>query len=242
MRRICKYCGAIFDGDPAALGCPDCVEARRHDTVRPRVCRTCGAVFDGGPRAWYCPDCRAERKRRHDREQKARKRAGEVRALGSTDLCAICGKPYVVKGGLQRYCPDCAPETVRQIALAQTKAWNAVNAPAAKRRANRKAQAAPIPCAICGKPFIPTGGALTCSPACSRQLAEQGRRRWEQAHLAERVANNSARVKQKLDAMSDEEREAYRLHKNAMARAAYARRMARKKAARAEPENNPKPR
>ena len=124
MRRICKYCGAIFDGDPAALGCPDCVEARRHDTIRPRVCRICGAVFEGGPRAWYCPACRTERRRQHDREAKERKRAGMTRALGSTDLCEACGKPYVVMGGLQRYCPDCAPEAVARIARAQSLAYN----------------------------------------------------------------------------------------------------------------------
>ena len=30
------------------------------------------------------------------------------RRIGSTDRCAICGKEYTVKGGGQKYCPECA--------------------------------------------------------------------------------------------------------------------------------------
>lgn len=29
MKKICKYCGATYDGDPGSSACPDCVAARK---------------------------------------------------------------------------------------------------------------------------------------------------------------------------------------------------------------------
>lgn len=75
--------------------------------LKSKTCVTCGAVFTGGPTATYCPDCRAERIRQRDRERHQRKLAGKIRPLGSTDLCAICDKPYIVNAGPQKHCPAC---------------------------------------------------------------------------------------------------------------------------------------
>lgn len=69
-----------------------------------RLCRSCGAIFSGGPRAWYCPNCREERKRATDRELK---RNGSVRKIGNIDICQNCGQKYIIKSGLQKFCPDC---------------------------------------------------------------------------------------------------------------------------------------
>lgn len=77
--------------------------------LQDRTCRQCGNTFEGGPRAYYCPTCRAERTRKTYAEYKRRKRQGKTRALGSKDTCERCGKTYTVKGGNQRFCPECQP-------------------------------------------------------------------------------------------------------------------------------------
>jgi rubrerythrin len=76
--------------------------------LKPKTCATCGVGFIGGPTATYCPTCRAERIRQHDRERHQRKLAGQLRHIGSTDLCLICGKSYEVVGGNQKYCEPCS--------------------------------------------------------------------------------------------------------------------------------------
>lgn len=167
MIRICKYCGARYDGDPGGSCCPPCAAAQRSTTLRDRTCRSCGTVFPGGPRAWYCPDCRRERRKESDRRHR---QTGTARKLGSTDLCTVCGKPYTVASGRQRYCPDCAGAAVREIDRAQSRAWNREHTTPEQRRAERQSAAAEIPCAVCGKPFVPHDASITCSPACSEEL------------------------------------------------------------------------
>ena len=112
--------------------------------VKDRTCRQCGAVFSGGPRAWYCPACRSVRAKEADRRRKA---SGIARPLGSTDICTVCGKPYVVRSSRQKYCPDCAYEAVRAVDRPASRAWNqahkATYYPA--RNAKRNAQRAADP-------------------------------------------------------------------------------------------------
>ena len=83
-----------------------------------RICRECGKEFEGGPRAWYCPECRNERRLER---QRIYWRNGYTRKIGSTDCCEMCGKPYTVNSGLQRYCSECAKinqlETDRRLSL-----------------------------------------------------------------------------------------------------------------------------
>ena len=117
MKLKCLHCGREFEGASTAIHCPECVDIIKHTHYRPRICKACGASFMGGSRAYYCPDCRAERKKKQKLEYEARKRAGNVRKIGSIDNCVICGKPYTVEGGNQKYCPDCAPEAVHTISL-----------------------------------------------------------------------------------------------------------------------------
>lgn len=188
MKKICKYCGAQYDGDPGSSCCPDCAASQRKTTLAMRVCRECGKRFPGGPRAWYCPECRAERQREQASAYKRRKAAGQTRKLGSLDICTVCGKPYTVNGGLQKYCPDCAEEAVREIDRRQSSEWNAAHTTPEQRKNERNAASAPIPCAVCGKPFIPTDSSLTCSPECSKQLHSQRHSAWESAHRQERNA------------------------------------------------------
>lgn len=74
-----------------------------------RTCQQCNSQFSGGPRAYYCPSCRAERQRKQSAAYQRRKRAGNIRPLGSIDKCTRCGKQYTVEGGQQRFCPECQP-------------------------------------------------------------------------------------------------------------------------------------
>lgn len=165
-RRKCSLCGAEFDGEKEQRLCPACRAAAKLDTVvRDRVCATCGITFPGGPRAKYCPACRAERKRDADRRHK---RTGAQRPLGSTDICTVCGKPYIVTSGLQRYCPDCAAQAVRQKVLPTKRAYAAANKDKNIQRKQQLKDASAI-CAYCGKPYTPHGPAVTCSPECAKE-------------------------------------------------------------------------
>jgi len=183
VKRICKYCGKTYDGDPGGSCCQACAAKQRATTLRPRKCKECSAVFLGGPRAWYCPTCREIRTKDANRRYK---RKGARRKLGSTDYCIVCGNPYTVKSGRQKYCPECAPEAVRKIDNAQSREWNAKNTTPEKRKAERNESAAPINCLYCNKLFTPRGPALTCSQECSEALKKRNMSAWEAAHRKQR--------------------------------------------------------
>lgn len=34
MKRICKYCGKTYEGDPGSSACPECVGERKKTTIR----------------------------------------------------------------------------------------------------------------------------------------------------------------------------------------------------------------
>lgn len=221
VRRICKYCGLEYDGDPGGSACPACVAKIRSTSVRPRTCVDCGARFDGGPSALRCPVCRAERKRELDRR---RRKQGTARPLGTTDLCQVCGQPYVVTGGLQKYCPACAETAIRDKDRAKSLQWNRDNTTPELRREERQKQTAALICVVCGKPFVPDSRSRTCSPECSSQLAKRNNAAWESRHRLERNAYRKAKTKSKESAMTPEEYRSYREEINAKARAAYARR------------------
>lgn len=197
MLRICRICGVEYEGNPGSTLCPACVRAQKSTTIRPRTCRACGATFPGGPRAWYCPGCREDRKKAAGRAYHQRAAAGQTRKSGSEDICTICGKPYTVTGGLQRYCPTCAPDAIREADRAAGRAWAAQNAPPEERKALRKAHTAELACKVCGKPFRPHDASLTCSPECSAKLAKQTTAAWEAAHKDERNKYRRERWKKK---------------------------------------------
>lgn len=225
MKKICKYCGNTYDGDPGSSACPDCVAARKKSTLLPRTCRQCGKTFPGGPRAWYCPDCRVER--RKDATARYR-RSGPSRPIGSTDICEVCGAEYVVNSARQRYCPKCAPVRYREIDRQQSKRWNAENTTPEGRKAVRKAASAPIACVVCGKLFVPTNASITCSPECRRINHDRNCASWEKANSEARNAYRSQLAKAKTDAMTPEEYKAYREKINARWRKNYAARQAKK--------------
>lgn len=163
-QKQCIVCGKLFQARPDQAKCEACIAAASATTLRPRVCRQCGATFDGGPRAWYCPTCRAERQRIRRAEWR---KTGARRPLGSIDRCAVCGKEYIVEGGLQKYCKDCAPEAIRAVDREQSKKWNKENGYNETRRAQGR-NGVKI-CVICGGTIPPGSNAVTCSPECHHQ-------------------------------------------------------------------------
>jgi len=82
--------------------------------LKHKICIICSIEFLGGSLAKYCPSCRAERIRERDRERHQRKLAGQIRHIGSIDLCQVCGSEYIVNAGPQKYCEPCIAEKRRQ--------------------------------------------------------------------------------------------------------------------------------
>lgn len=199
MKRICKYCGAEYSGDPGSTACPGCVAKNRINVIRDRICRACGVTFPGGPRAWYCPDCRAERRRETDRKNKQAAKLGATRKIGSTDLCVVCGKPYIVASGLQKYCPTCAPEAVKAIDRLQSIAWNRQNTTAAGRREERQSYTAAIHCRTCGKSFVPDTPGYACSKECQIAYAKAQMAKWERQNREYRNQYRRERYRKKKE-------------------------------------------
>lgn len=81
--RVCRQCGAVFQGGPRAWYCPACREERRHDadrrhkskgTMRPLgstdICTVCGKPYTvKSARQKYCPACAYEAVRAVDRPE-----------------------------------------------------------------------------------------------------------------------------------------------------------------------------
>ncbi len=172
MRTIkCARCGKIIQASKEITLCDECrAAAQRENVLRTRTCRTCGTQFVGGPRAWYCPNCRAERKK----AQQA-KRKSPNRKLGSIDYCEICGKEYIVNGGLQRYCPDCKAEAVAVKDRAQGRAYMQEHRAESLKRKQENQRNRKI-CVVCGKPFYTGTPHVTCSAQCAATLRAQKQR------------------------------------------------------------------
>lgn len=149
-------------------------------TLGDRVCKQCGITFLGGPRAWYCPGCRLERRREMDAR---RHRTGSARHLGDTDKCVVCGADYIVTGGNQRYCPNCAPSAVAEKDRQQSLEWYAENKAEHNPARNEKRRVKQVACTVCGKLFD-CGGKPTkvCSPECK----EKRRKQWQREADAKR--------------------------------------------------------
>ena len=175
-QRKCKNCGKIFDV-PAGKGpylCPDCSdEAKRESVIRERICKICGAAFLGYPRSFFCPACSAERKKQ---QKKIYNRRQPARPLGSVDICENCGKEYIVKSGLQKYCPDCAENKVRENIRAHKREYMAENSEKSKEL-KAQTRGKRYICPICGKEFEKHTSAATCSAECERELRRRRQNR-----------------------------------------------------------------
>lgn len=218
MQLKCKYCGAEFTGEYGTIACPDCASKIKKSVIRIRTCQICGREFPGMPASKYCPQCSEDRKR--ERSAQHRKN-GARRPLGSIDQCAVCGKDYVVTGGIQKYCPDCAHEAIRQKDRIKSKAWNAENIDPEQRNADRHAARAQIPCRVCGRLFVPSHTAVTCSPQCAAEYRRTTKSAYDKANKDAFNQRKRKQAQEKIAAMTPEEYRAYRATVNARARENY---------------------
>ena len=144
-------------------------------TLGDRVCKQCGITFLGGPRAWYCPGCRLERRREMDAR---RHRTGSARHLGDTDKCVVCGADYIVTGGNQRYCPNCAPSAVAEKDRQQSLEWYAENKAEYNPVRNQRRRKNEAVCTVCGKTFHQHGIPVkVCSDECRNIRKKQWQRK-----------------------------------------------------------------
>lgn len=185
MVRICKRCGAIFDGEKRDINCPACRKIRE-PRERTATCKMCGEDFvTTATRVFYCPDCREIAKRKADSESKRRKAAGKTRKIGSVDLCEMCGISYTVESGNQKYCHSCSMKKKAEDALSAY--YEKDGAEKRRQRVENRIQAA-IPCAVCGTLFRPSGQRqVCCSEKCSREHAKNLTLKWMEEHPERRA-------------------------------------------------------
>ena len=168
-QRICKNCGKAFvvpTGKTAYL-CEECAKkSKSNSVIRERKCKICGASFMGYPRSFFCPECSAERKKQ---QKKIYNRRKPSRPLGSVDTCEACGKEYIVKSGLQKYCPDCAENRVRENIRLHKREYMAENLEKSEKL-KAETRGKRYICPICGKEFEKHTSAATCSAECEKEL------------------------------------------------------------------------
>lgn len=95
-----------------------------------------------------------------------------ARKIGSTDICQRCGKPYIVKGGLQKYCPECAPVVLKEKTEPTKRAWTA-NYREQNPDHKKNMQKNRTICVVCGKTFTAVDRSNACSPECLAILKKQ---------------------------------------------------------------------
>lgn len=127
----------LLSGDTTSCGC-------KHQTPHAllKICKSCGVEFEGGPRAIYCPSCREKRKKAQAKQARDRVKAGTTRKIGQEYPCEICGAPYILNSGLQRFCKKCAAEHLAHAEKILSKARVEKNRDKvnSERRAKRKSE------------------------------------------------------------------------------------------------------
>lgn len=162
-QKVCQDCGKPFYGGKDCFYCPGCAKKKKSDTVkRIRVCQDCGVEFFGGPRSKRCPNCARLAKRERDRKNK---KEGPKRPTGSMDVCAVCGKGYIVSSGRQKYCSEaCQRKGVLEWQRKHKKGYSKESGQDAKKQGRRKDQKKI--CIYCLREFKSSTSTNTCSEYC----------------------------------------------------------------------------
>lgn len=170
--RRCKGCGVEFAATPTQYYCASCrKEIHRRELIKERVCVECGCRFEGGPNAPRCPVCRKRYAKRMIAEYDRRWRAGKTRKIGGTANCLLCGKPYKIENGNQKYCPECKGKS----ALAKKNEYS--KAHAKKNRAARDVRREGTDvCYWCGKSYTKEKHTFACSDECAEMLKKYFRK------------------------------------------------------------------
>lgn len=161
-QRSCKRCGKIYFGGVESTMCPECARiSRAENVIRERICADCGRNFPGGPRARRCPECRKSASK--DKPG----RNGPSRPLGSIDVCQMCGKEYIVKSGMQKFCPECKRDASLAWQRTHKKEYNKRPEVSQDRKA-RRGERQKI-CIYCQLPFWDSSTSNLCSEYCRKK-------------------------------------------------------------------------
>lgn len=184
---VCKDCGkSIPHPTKYQYLCAECARRNKSgSSLRERVCADCGNRFMGYPKSKRCPDCQHARELKLRAEYRSAQKKGHTRVLGGTYLCEVCGKPYILTGGKQKYCPACKESATKE-------ACRALSREKQRRRLadNRVRKAKLRVCVVCGKP-LPVGVlGITCSPEC----ALERRRQWQRTADARRGGSGDTNI------------------------------------------------
>ena len=163
--KICQKCGAEFEGIRDQFYCAKCAKQLKSDVIRTRICKMCGVEFEGGPRAMYCPTCGKERRKESN---KAYKRKGTTRPIGSVDKCQWCGAEYIVTSGRQKFCSEkCSHEALLEWQKEHKKGYNKASGQDQKK-AERRRNRIKV-CEYCGKTFQTHKSTNLCSDYCRKK-------------------------------------------------------------------------
>ena len=175
MVRVCKECGIKFETTtPRQRLCEKCRNSRTRSVKRARelrecVCVQCGKTFWGRQGSKFCQACNTERKADQRVRAYKRKCAGKARAIGSIDICQMCGGEYIVNGGAQKFCPECGKKRrAENIKKFNVRYWREN-----KNRLTAQAFSNTVDstiCRWCGKAFTAShDNFTTCSPECAKK-------------------------------------------------------------------------
>ena len=92
---------------------PPAPQKKREGATCEKACPTCGKTFTGFVGQTYCSACAASVDAGRHRDYYYN---GPPRPIGSKQICEKCGKPYVITGSRQRFCPNCSPHLRRKTA------------------------------------------------------------------------------------------------------------------------------
>lgn len=194
--RKCSVCGGPLPKKHSRYCSSACSRKGRQDRTREitasrprppvyqqRTCIDCGKQYMGHIKSKRCGACQDKADKESTRRSIARRKSGEARKIGDTDYCKQCGNPYIIRGPLQRYCKDCAPNAWRNNDRAASVDYYRVNVAAnpgavEARKAGRR-QPGTRACIICGKEFPTNGPKKYCSPECLTDARRQQAREAE---------------------------------------------------------------
>lgn len=165
-KKPCRKCGKVFSGGTDKMYCDECSKAIKSDVLRMRKCKMCGVEFIGGPRAFYCANCR--RIRQTEANERARKRGGASRPIGSIDKCELCGAEYIVNSGRQKYCSEkCQHKAVLEWQREHKKGYSKTSGQDIKKTERRKEKRKI--CVYCGCTFSSSKPTNACSEYCRKK-------------------------------------------------------------------------
>lgn len=124
------------------------------------VCPDCGKTAWVGYSSIRCKECQAVVRKRQNEESHLRRKEGATRKIGSEASCERCGRAYIVKGAVQKYCENCSGIMLQEKA----------------RKRYVPKEAATLICQICGKEFTSTANKKP--KYCSDECREEGLRRY----------------------------------------------------------------